>query len=335
VSFLRPELLLGLLGLPLLLALAMWAAGRAQSRREQLLGALADALAPGFTRLRRIARDGLALVGTGLVVLALAGPLYGTWMKEVQQRGVDVMIVLDSSRSMLAEDVRPSRLERAKREVRGLLSRLAGHRVGLVTFAGDARSVCPLTHDASTVRLFLDDVDTASNATGGTAIGEGLETALDAFDDEYPAESVILLLTDGEDHDSDPAPDQIAYEALARGVPIHVVAFGTAQGGAVPIPNPRGGATELRGADGEVVITRPDENLLEQISGISQGSFLSAARTPFPLDEIFDKRIAVMEGVTRASSVREEGIDRFQWALALAILCLGLAHGLRDGSMGA
>jgi len=335
VSFLRPQLLVYLLALPALLALAFWAVARARARREALLGAQAEALAPGFTRLGRLLRDGLVIVGTGLVLLALAGPLYGTWLKEVQQRGVDVMIVLDTSRSMLAQDVAPSRLERAKREVRGLITRLAGHRVGLVTFAGDARSLCPLTHDASTLRLFLDDVDSSSNATGGTAIGEGLEQALDAFDEEHPAETVIVLLTDGEDHDSDPAPDQVAYQARARGVPIHVVAFGSEQGGYVPVPNLRGGSTLLKDSEGQLVRTTPDEDLLEQIAGISEGSFLSASRTPFPLDEIFEKRIAVMEGVTRASSLREEGIDRFQWALVAALLCLGLAHGLRDGSMGA
>lgn len=331
MSFLRPDLMALLLALPVLGVLAVWAAGRAERRRAALLGRLADALAPGFSRWRRLGRDGLLCAGLGLALVALSGPLFGTWMRDVQQRGVDVMVVLDTSRSMLAEDLPPTRLERAKREVRGLLTKLLGHRVGLVTFAGNARAICPLTHDASTFRLFLDDVDSASNATGGTAIGEGLEVALDAFDDDFPNEAVILLLTDGEDHDSDPPPDEVAYQALAKGVPIHVVSFGTAEGGFVPVPNPRGGVTLLRDKDGEFVRTTPNEGLLERIAGISGGSFLSADRVPFPLDEIFDKRIAVMEGVTRASSVREEGIDRFQWALALCLVCVALAQVLRDG----
>ena len=334
MNVLRPDALLALLALPLLLAFGWWAAQRAGERREALLGRLADALAPGFSRWRRLLRDGLVVAATGLVLLALSGPLYGTWLREVQQRGVDVMVVLDTSRSMLAQDVRPNRLERAKREVRGLLTKLVGHRLGLVTFAGDARVVCPLTDDANTFRTFLDDVDTTSNGTGGTAIGEGLEVALDSFDEEHPTQSVLVLLTDGEDMQSDPPPQEVAYQALARGVPVHVVAFGTEEGGTIPVPNPRGAPTDLRDAEGATVVTRVTrqaEGVLETVAGISGGAFLSAARTPFPLDEIFEKRIAVMEGVSRASSVREEGIDRFQWALAGALVCLALAHGMRDG----
>ena len=331
MSFEHPETLLWLLALPALLALAWWRVGVAKRRRARLLGALADELAPGFSTPRRLARDGLGALAVGLLVAALAGPLVGTRLREIQRRGVDVMVVLDTSRSMLSEDLRPSRLERAKREVRGLLERMAGDRVGLVTFAGDARRICPLTHDATSYRLFLDDVDTTTNALGGTAIGEGLELALESFDAEYPAESVIVLLTDGEDHTSDPPPSEIAFKARARGIPIHVVAFGTAEGGTVPLRDRRGNVTALEDLDGEVVVSRPDEALLETIAGTADGAYLSAERTPFPLDELYTKRIAVMPGVTRGSATREEGVDRFQWALVAALGCLFARTLLQDG----
>ncbi len=330
MTYKDPTVLVWLLAVLPVAAYGAWRVGAARRRRERLLGGMADALAPGFSPARRLVRDGLAALALALLVVALSGPLVGTSLREVQRRGVDVMVVLDTSRSMLAEDMKPSRLERAKREVRGLLENMVGDRVGLVTFAGDARRVCPLTHDATTLRLFLDDVDTTSNAKGGTAVGEGLELALDAFDEEYPAESVIVLLTDGEDHASDPPPSEIAYEARARGIPVHVVSFGTEDGGTIPVRDARGRVKALED-EGEVVVTRPDEALLETIAGIADGSFLSAARTPFPLDELYAKRIAVMEGVTRASATREEGIDRFQWALVAALACLALRGIVHDG----
>ena len=330
MSFENPTYLLWLLAALPALAFAVWRLSTARKRRERLLGGLADALAPGFSMTRRLTRDGLAAVALMLLVVAFSGPLVGVWLREIQRRGVDVMVVLDTSRSMLAQDVRPSRLERAKREVRGLLENMSGDRVGLVTFAGDARRRCPLTHDASTFRMFLDDIDTNSNAVGGTAVGEGLELALDSFDEEYPAEAVIVLLTDGEDHASDPPPGEIAYEARARGIPIHVVAFGTEAGGTVPIRDARGRESALKDENGEFVVSRPDAALLETIAGIADGAYLSAEYTPFPLDELYAKRIAVMDGVTRESATREEGIDRYQWALVAALLCLAARTSLSD-----
>lgn len=332
MSFKDPSTLVWLLAALPVLAWGLLRVGTARRRREKLLGGMADALAPGFSKTRRIARDLAGVAALMLLVVALSGPLIGTSLRQVQRRGVDVMVVLDTSRSMLAEDITPSRLERAKREVRGLLENMVGDRVGLVTFAGDARRVCPLTHDATTFRMFLDDVDTTTNGMGGTAVGEGLELALDSFDEEYPAEAVIVLLTDGEDLTSDPPPGEIAYEARAHGIPIHVVAFGTAEGGTIPVRDDRGRVSSVKDAEGVVVLSRPDEALLETITGISDGAYLSAELTPFPLDELYAKRIAVMEGVTRGSATREEDIDRFQWALMAALLCFIARGVVSDGS---
>jgi Ca-activated chloride channel family protein len=314
-----------------LFAFASWAATRARRRRELLLGAQAVRLAPRFRLRRRLLRDALLSGAVCLCVVALAGPQVGTWMRAVQERGVDVMVVLDTSRSMLASDLAPSRLERARREVRGLLDRMHGDRIGLVSFAGDARLVCPLTTDPASFRLFLDDVDSATNATGGTAVAEGLDLAVESFDPDVTTARVVLLLTDGEDHDSDPPATEIAYKARARGIPVHVVAFGTPEGAVIPLRDPRGRNDVVRDESGQPVISRPDEGLLESIASIGEGAYLSAARTAFPLDEIWNKRIAVMEGVTRSTAGRREGINRFQWALVGALVLLGTRALLPDG----
>ncbi|MCB9898949.1 MAG: VWA domain-containing protein [Planctomycetes bacterium] len=327
-----PSTLLWLLVLVPVAVACLVAVGVARARRRRLLGEQADALLPGFSTGRRLLRDGLMLLACAAVLLALAGPQLGTEVREVQRRGVDVMVVLDVSRSMLAQDVKPSRLDRAKREIRGLLDRMLGDRMGLVTFAGDAKRILPLTHDANTYRLFLDDVDTTTNRLGGTAIGEGLERALDSFDEARPEQGVIVLLTDGEDHDSDPPPREVAFKARARGIPIHVVAVGTADGGTIPLPDSSSpsGTTLLLGPDGQPVVTRPDEDLLREIADVAQGEFLSTERTAFPLDELYTKRIAVMPGVARTSRQAEVGIDRSQWVLAFALGCLLLRAVLRD-----
>jgi Ca-activated chloride channel family protein len=331
VTFAEPMLLAWLpLGL-LLFAFGIWAAGRARRRRDTLLGAQAARLAPRFRARRRLVRDALLAGAASLCVLALAGPQVGTWMRAVQEHGVDVMVVLDTSRSMLAADITPSRLERARREVRGLLGRMHGDRIGLVSFAGDARLICPLTADPASFRLFLDDVDTRTNATGGTAVAEGLDLAVESFDPDVTTARVVLLLTDGEDHDSDPPATEIAYKARARGIPVHVVAFGTADGGVIPVSDARGRQDVVRDASGQPVISRPDEELLERIASIGEGAYLSAARTAFPLDELWDKRISQMQGVTRSTAGRREGINRFQWALVAALLLLGTRAILPDG----
>lgn len=332
MSLSRPDTLLWLVALLPLAVYVALAVSRAAKRRTALLGLQATALGGPFSRGRRWLRDGLSLLALGLIITSLAGPLVGTSRREIEERGVDVMIVLDTSRSMLAEDVKPSRLELAKRDVRGLLQQMRGHRMGLVTFAGDARRVIPLTSDGSSFQLFLDDVDTHSNWTGGTAIGEGLELALDAFDQEQNSQPVIILLTDGEDHDSDPPPTEVSYQALARGIPIHVVAYGTDEGGNIPVRSSRGATTLLRDKENNLILSRPNARLLQEIASTASGVYLTVERTPFPLDEIFEKRIAAMEGVTRASRLKEEGIDRYQWGLVLALLCLGTRQILRDGS---
>lgn len=331
MSFAQPQLLLWLAVPALLLPFAAWAAWRAAARRQAFLGAQAARLAPRFSRGRRLLRDGLLAGATALAVVALARPELGQTRRELHQRGVDVMVVLDASRSMLAPDLPPDRLERARREVQALLGRLRGDRVGLVSFSGDARVLCPLTSDPTSFRVFLDDVDSSSVGRGGTAVGEGLERALDALEQAAEGARVIVLLTDGEDHDSDPPPDQVAYRAKALGVPVHVIAFGTPAGSQIPVRGAGGGLDVVRDAAGQPVVTRPDEALLERIAGISGGAFLSAARTPFPMDELWDKRIARMEGVTRASSLRTEGINRYQWALVAALAALGVRALLPDG----
>lgn len=330
MTYLRPQLLWWAAALVPLLGLCLWACAVAARRRRLLLGDQAAQLAPGFSRSRRLLRDGLALGAVGAVVFSLAGPVLGTVRREVEQRGVDVMVVLDTSRSMLAEDIEPSRLERAKRDLRGLVQRLHGHRLGVVTFAGDARVLVPLTHDGATLDLFLQDVDTSSNWTGGTAIGEGLELALEALEDNGGNEAVVILLTDGEDHTSDPPPQDVAIKALARGIPVHVVAVGHPDGAPIPLVSGRGGKTLLRDQDNQIVTTRPDEDLLEDIADAAGGVFLSAARTAFPLDELYDKRIALMEGVSRRSRLAERGIDRYQWTLVLALVLLGLRQVVGD-----
>jgi len=334
VSFERPEVLAWLAAPVALLLFALFAVPRAARRRQRFFGGQAERLAPGFSPARRRLRDALAAGALLLCVAGLARPVWGEWLREVSQRGVDVMVVLDTSRSMLSDDLQPSRLERARREVRALADRMRGDRIGLVTFAGDARLICPLTSDPDSFERFLDEVDTWTNALGGTAVGEGLQRALESLEDAGEGGArAIVLLTDGEDHASDPPPTEIAYKARAMSVPIHVIVFGTPEGGTLRAPDLQGRVDYVRDEQGQPVLSRPDEELAQRIASIAGGAFLSAARAPFPMDEIWEKRLAAMEGVTRASSLRREPIDRYQWALCGALGLLLLRAIVRDGSL--
>jgi len=230
------RLLLAVLLLALLGALALVRRRRALARAA---GASAPRLAPAANRTRPAARLGLSLLGLALLAVALSRPQCGTRSEIARRYGVDLVVVLDASRSMLAEDVRPDRLARAKLELGALLDGLAGDRVGLVVFAGEAFVACPLTTDYAAARLFLRSVEPDALPRQGTALAQALERAREALDlPEGAARArVVLVVSDGEDHEGGTAS---AARALAdAGVRIFALAVGTAAGAPVP---PRAGA---------------------------------------------------------------------------------------------
>lgn len=328
-DLLRPEL--AWVPLSALVVLAFGLRGLVASRHELL--ALVDGrqlarFLPEGSRARRLARLVLACGGLALLGLAAIGPVRGYTFREVKRTGLDLVVCLDTSRSMLAEDLRPNRLERAKREVVGLLERMKDDRCAVIAFSGDAREVAPLTHDRSTLRALLSYVVPEDNRRGGTDLAAALSSGLAMFDGRTGAHEAVVLLTDGEDLEGRAL--SIADEAAGRGIRVYVVGVGTEGGGKIPIQEPDGHSAFLRGPDGEEVVSRLDAASLRAIAERTGGDYLSVEQSPTPLEELYAKRISRLEGRESAEGTRRVPHDRYQWPLVLALACMLLECGLRE-----
>ena len=274
-GFARPVFLaLGLLG-ALVGVLALVGALRRRSSVQRLLAErLVDRLAPGISTWRPAAQGGLYGLGLLLFGVALAQPQCGTTSELAKRRGIDVVVVLDASKSMLARDVQPSRLERAKLELTALLDELKGDRVGLVAFAGDAFIQSPLTSDYSAVKLFLRAVDPEQMPQGGSNIGSALTLARQVLEnaDRGAKERVVVLLSDGEDlvgevNDAVDGLKQAHVQVLAVGV-------GSEQGEPIPVYDRRGAFVDYKkDSSGETVITRLDRGGLTAVANATGGEF--------------------------------------------------------------
>lgn len=323
-EILHPGWALALLGVPLVLLLGWWALrARARARAALVSPRQQPRFLPLFSENRARLRVLLAAGGALFLALALVGPVRGFTLRDVQRKGLDLVFCLDTSRSMLVQDVKPDRLTRAKREINGLLAQLDGDRAALLSFAGDVRDVAPLTHDRDTLAVFVDAQTPEDNLRGGTDIGGVLEQGLTLFDGRTGAHEALVLLTDGEDLEGRGL--EVARKAQERGIHIYVVGMGTQLGGKIP-----DGRGFLRDEEGKEVVSALAGESLKQIAELTGGAYLSAEGAPFPLQEIYEKRIAKLE--TRELFAGKERIphDRYQWPLVLGALCLLGASGLRE-----
>jgi Ca-activated chloride channel homolog len=318
-------LALGVVG-ALVGTLALVSALRRRTRVASLIHArLVDKLAPGASRWRPAVQGGLQGLGLLLFGLALAQPQCGTKSELTKRRGIDVVVVLDASKSMLARDVQPSRLERAKLELTTLLDELKGDRVGLVAFAGDAFVQSPLTSDYSAVKLFLRAVDPEQMPQGGSNIGEALILAKQVLEnaDRGAKERVVVLLSDGEDLVGE--VDEAVAALKEANVQVLTVGVGSEQGEPIPVYNRRGEFVDYKkDSSGETVITRLDRAGLTRIAEATGGAFFYQPRG-VAMAEVLE-RVEKMQKSELESRVTVRYDERFQWfALpGLALLVLGM-----------
>jgi Ca-activated chloride channel family protein len=261
----------------------------------------------------------LIISTTLLICLSLLDPRWGTKYKEVEQQGIDTFFVLDVSRSMLAEDVRPNRLERATTAVEDVLDVMGSDRAGLITVAGDAALTVPLTLDYGSLRLALDDISPRSVNRGGTMIGDGIRLATASFTDDVQDHKAIVVLTDGEDMGSFPV--EAAADAATHGILVYTVGFGDATTGA-RIPTTTYGQPSYIQHHGSDVwsVMNPDE--LTNVANAGGGVFVPAGISNLDLASIYAKRIATESGRSFDSVKLEQYIPRFQWFAIPALLLL-------------
>lgn len=238
-------------------------------------------LIPDFMPRLRPGRDGWRFLvwrfAMAAVLLGILDPKVGAKLKEITTEGVDVMVALDVSNSMMAEDVGMDRLGLAKRTIERLINQLDGDRMGLVVFAGEAYVQCPITTDYGAMKLFLDQVSCDLVATQGTAIGRAIETCAEAFDEESTASRVILVMTDGENHEDD--AEDAAKKARLNGIEVHTMGMGSLEGAPIPLFDRYGHARGFKSdADGKPVVTALNENMLIGIANAGGGTFTLAGK---------------------------------------------------------
>ncbi|MBF0123026.1 MAG: VWA domain-containing protein [Candidatus Omnitrophica bacterium] len=253
-------------------------------------------------------------------ILALARPQWGFEWQDVKRQGVDILLVIDTSRSMLTEDVKPNRLERTKLAVKDLLKKLKGDRVGLIAFSGDAFLTCPLTVDYAGVLLSLEDLKTDTIPRGGTDLGRAIQEALKGYQDVAAQYKAVVILTDGDNLEGDPL--HWAKVAAEKKIKISTIGIGTKDGELVRVSNEKGELEFLKDGSGNFVKSRLNEMLLQEIAATTGGAYVRSSGAEFGLDYLYDKQISRMERRDVESKIEKKYFDRFQIPLAIALIFL-------------
>ena len=298
------------------------------TRKKQMLKMLAQTsllskINPSVSGKKQIFKAALLIVGCISIIIALTEPKWNPKPKKVKRTGRDVVILLDTSRSMLAEDISPSRLGRAKIAINDLMDTLRGDRIAIVTFAGNTTVKCPLTQDYTFVRMALDDIDTESTTRGGTMIGDAIRKATtEIFDEKTDKYRDIILITDGDDHES--FPEAAAEKAAQQGIRIIAIGMGDEnQGSRIPITDETGKKTFLK-YQGREVWSKLGADTLRKVAYASpQGKYLAVEPgTTLDLGQIYEDLIASAQKRELESLATMKYDEKFQVFLALAMILI-------------
>ena len=255
-----------------------------------------------------------------LLIIGIANPQVGSKMEEVKREGVDLMIAIDLSNSMLAEDIKPNRIEKAKLAISRLIDKLEGDRIGLIVFAGEAYVQLPITTDYSAAKLFLSTVHTNIVPTQGTEIAKAIDLSVQSFDMENVQNKAIIIITDGESHDEKAI--ESAQQAQEIGIFVHTLGMGLSKGGPIPTYNKYGNQTGYRkDREGNTVVSKLNEKLLQEISSAGSGIYVRANNSKSGLATLFSE-INKMEKKEIGTMVFTEHKDRFQLFIGIALLLL-------------
>jgi Ca-activated chloride channel family protein len=321
MSFAHPQILWLLLVFPpALLAFFWWSLRKRQQMMTRFIESrLLAGLVSGISPARRKLRLALLLAAVVCIILALARPQWGFTWQEVKQKGVDIVVAIDTSKSMLAQDIAPNRLARAKLAALDLMAQARSDRLGLVAFAGDAFLQCPLTIDDAAFRQSVESLDVNTIPQGGTALSEAIHTAMTAFK-EADNHKVLVLITDGEDHDSNAL--DAAEKAAQAGLKIFTIGVGTPDGQILRVKDAQGNENYIRDEQGNVVKSHLNERLLQEIAGASQGGFYLPLRGAKTMESVYEKGLASLPKSEHQEKLIRQYQDRYHWPLAIALLLL-------------
>jgi Ca-activated chloride channel homolog len=329
MTFGSPFYLYGLILVPAALLLLVWADWRqklaiARMGEPQLIARLSQDV---NTRGRKL-KAGLWLSALALLIITLARPQWGETRQTMTQKGVQVMVALDTSKSMLVEDIKPDRLTRAKMEINELMNRLNGDEVGLTVFSGASFTLFPLTSDYNTARSFLDIAQPGIVSRPGTAIGDAIRTALRGFDEARTSQKVIVLMTDGEDNQQ--AVDAATKEAADAGAIIYTIGFGSSAGDVIPEYDEQGQLIGVKkDRNGQTVVSTLNETALRDIAAATGGQYYPAMANGSELDALTAELNRLQKGdIQQHESVKRH--EQFVWFLALALLLLVVSELIPD-----
>ncbi|NJB71296.1 Ca-activated chloride channel family protein [Saonia flava] len=268
------------------------------------------------------------LLGLFFLIIGLVNPKIGTKLETVKREGVDIVFAVDVSKSMLAEDIAPNRLEKSKRLVSEIINQLASDRIGIIAYAGQAFPQLPITTDYGAAKMFLQGMNTDMLSSQGTAINEAIELASTYYDDEEQTNRVLFIISDGEDHSEGTTIDAVE-KAVEEGIKVYTIGVGKPKG--APIPIKRNGVVESlkKDSQGEVVITKLNEVVLTDIADEGNGEYINGSNTEEAV-EIIKEQLAQMDKKEFEAKQFAEYKDQFQWFLGLGLLFLFLDIFLLD-----
>lgn len=319
--FATPEYFYLLLALPLLVALYLYGVRRRRRALDRFgLRSTLRELMPEASPRRVRNKFILFAVAWGLIVCALARPQFGSKLKEESRQGIEIMLAVDVSNSMLAQDFEPNRLERTKYAIGRLTEQLTEDRIGLIVFAGDAYMQLPITSDYVIARSFANNISPDMVSRQGTAIGAAIDLASSSFSSGSEGSRVLIVVSDGENHEDDALA--AAEAAAAKGITIYTIGIGTPEGAPISI-----GGEFIKDEQGNMVVSKLDENTLQQIAVSTGGSYIRATNRSLGLDEII-KQINEVEKKDLKTMVFEDFNEQFTTLLGIALALLLLESGM-------
>lgn len=305
----------------------------ADARRKKALETFADknllaGLIASFDIRRHRLKQALIIASLSLAVFSLMRPQWGFRWQEIKRRGLDIFVAVDVSNSMLAEDIKPSRLERTKLALADFVKRLKGDRIGLIAFSGSAFVQCPLTVDYNGFLLSVESLNSDTIPRGGTSISSAIRQAMESYEGGLKKYKALIIITDGEDHEGNSA--EAAESAQKEGIKIFCIGIGTNEGELIPVADESGNKVFLKDKSGAVVKSRLDEAALQKIALATGGSYVRASAREFGLDLIYKEKLSEMEKRELESKMSKQHEERFQIPLLAAFLLLTIEFLLSD-----
>lgn len=316
-KFAHPEILYVLLIIPVLMGYHWYY----RLKRNKALNDFGDqelmtVLMPEYSKGRPIVKFYLLLLAALAIIVVMAGPQFGSKLQKMKRKGIEIMIALDVSNSMMAEDIKPNRLEKSKQAISTLVNKLHDDKIGLIVFAGEAYTQLPITTDYASAKMFLSSINTNIVPTQGTAIGKAIKLAIRSFGPDSEASRAIIIITDGENHEDE--AKEAAKEAADKGIVVYTIGMGLTKGAPIPIP---GTQNYHKDRDGNVVISKLNQTMLQEIALAGNGSYVQANNTTTGLNALF-KEINKMDKTELDSRIYSDYEEQYFWIAWLGLILL-------------